>query len=107
MPPFLDHQDAEPFPGTLFGGRFPINVWPQPLLWAFEWHNIKKPIRLKRGQPLFYGQFELDNPERQFQVFEVERSPELQEYLNKISAAVHSVNKTFSLFKRAAEVRPS
>ena len=89
MPPFLDHQDAEPFPGTLFGGRFPINVWPQPLLWAFEWHNIKKPIRLKRGQPLSYDQFEL------------------QEYLNKISAAVHYVNKTFSLFKRAAEVRPS
>jgi hypothetical protein len=107
VPPFLDYQDAEPFPGTLFGGRFPIDVWPQPLLWAFEWHNIKKPIRLKRGQPLFYGQFELDNPERQFQVFEAERTPELQEYLNKISAAVNYVNQTFSLFKRAAEVRPS
>ena len=76
-------------------------------MWAFEWHNIKKPIRLKRGQPLFYCQFELDNPERQFQVFEAERTPELQEYCKMINGAVNYVNQTFSLFNRAAEVRPS
>ncbi|MDB2423003.1 hypothetical protein N9X05_13645 [Paracoccaceae bacterium] len=107
VPPFLDYQDSEPIPGTLFGGRFPIDVWPRPLMWAFQWHNIKKPIRLKRGQPLFYCQFELDNPERQFQVFEAERAPELQEYCKMITGAVNYVNQTFSLFKRAAEVRPS
>ena len=78
VPPFLDYQGSEPIPGTLFGGRFPIDVWPWTLMWAFEGHNIKKPIRLKRGQPLFYCQFELDNPERQFQVFEAEGTPELQ-----------------------------
>ena len=105
VPPFLDYQDSEPIPGTLFGGRFPIDVWPRPLTWAFGWHNIKKPIRLKRGQPLFYCQFELDNPERQFQVFEAERTPELQEYCKMITGAVNYVNQTFSLFKRAAEVR--
>ena len=64
--PFM-HHTKNPLPGTIFGGRFPINVWPRPLMWAFEWHNIKKPVRLKRAQPLFYCQFELDNPERQFQ----------------------------------------
>ena len=104
---FLDYQDAEPLPGTLFGGRFPIDIWPQPLIWAFESHNFKKLIRRKRGQPLFYCQFELDNPERQFQMFEAEHSLKLDKYLKKISAAVNYVNQTFSLFKRAAEVRPS
>ena len=33
--PFL-HYRAEPWPGTIFGGRFPIDVWPRPLMWAFE-----------------------------------------------------------------------
>jgi hypothetical protein len=107
VPPFLDYQDSEPFPGTLFGERFPIDIWSRPLMWAFEWHNIKKPIRLKRGQPLFYCHFELDIPERNFQIFEAERTPELEEYLDKISAAVNYVNQTFSLFKRASEMRPS
>ena len=68
---------------------------------------LKKPIRLKRGQPSSYFQFELDNPERQFQIFEAEHTPELDEYLKKISAALNYVNQTFALFKRAAGVRPS
>ena len=104
--PFLHYQDTDPLPGTIFGGRFPIDIWPRPLMWAFEWHNIKKPIRLKRGQPLFYCQFELENPERNFQVVEAERTPELASYLEKISSAVNYVNQTFSLFKAAKEVRP-
>ena len=104
--PFLHYQDSEPLPGTIFGGRFPIDVWPRPLMWAFEWHNTDEPIRLKRGQPLFYCQFELDNPERSFQIVEAERTPELENYISQISAAVNYVNQTFSLFKAAREVRP-
>ena len=104
--PFLHYQDSEPLPGTIFGGRFPIDVWPRPLMWAFEWHNTDKPIRLKRGQPLFYCQFELDNPERSFQVVEAEQTPELENYLLQISAAVNYVNQMFGLFKAAREVRP-
>ena len=69
----------------LFRGRFlgvvSIDIWPRPLMWAFEWPNTDKPIRLKRSQPLFYCQFELDNPERSFQVVEAERTPELENYL--------------------------
>ena len=32
VPPFLDYQDAEPLPGALFGGRFPIDIWRRPLM---------------------------------------------------------------------------
>ena len=106
VPPFWDYQDSERFPGTLFGGRFPIDIWPRPLMWAFEWHNVKKTIRLRRGQPLFYCHFELDSPERNFQIFEAERTLELEEYLDKISVAVNYMNQTFSLFKRDLEMRP-
>ena len=104
--PFFHYQDENPLPGTIFGGRFPIDVWPRPLMWAFEWHNIEKAIRLKRGQPLFYCQFEFDNPERSFQIFEAERTPELEGYIAQISEAVSYVNQTFSLFQAAREVRP-
>ena len=40
-------------------------------------------------------------------MFEAENTPELDEYLKKISGAVNYVNQTFGLFKRAAAVRPS
>jgi len=40
-------------------------------------------------------------------MFEAENTPELDEYLKKISGAVNYVNQIFGLFKRVAEVRPS
>jgi hypothetical protein len=36
VPPFM-HLLESPWPRTLFGGRFPIDIWPRPLMWAFEW----------------------------------------------------------------------
>jgi hypothetical protein len=100
------HYRPDPLPGTIFGGRFPINLWPRPLMWGFEWHDITRDIVLKRGEPLFYVQFEGDQPERPVQLVEAERTPELQAYLDHISGAVNYVNQTFSLFKAAEAARP-
>lgn len=100
------HYRRDPLPGTIFGGRFPIHVWPRPIMWAFEWHDPGRDIVLKRGEPLFYLQFEAEGPDRAVQMVEAERTPELLEYMNKLSGVVNYVNQTFSLFKAAEEVRP-
>jgi hypothetical protein len=103
--PFM-HYRKDPLPGTIFGGRFPINIWPRPLMWAFEWHEPEKTIRLTRGEPLFYALFETEPQDRPVQVVEAALTPELSEYLELISGAVNYVNQTFSLFKSAEERRP-
>lgn len=105
VPPFF-HYNPDPWPGTLFGGRFPIDIWPRPLMWAFEWHDIKKPLRLRRGEPMFYAYFEPTPQDRPVQVIEAEMTPELEAYMKQISGAVNYVNQTFSLFKAAEERRP-
>ena len=28
------------------GGRFPVHIWPRPLSWGFEWHDVTKPLVL-------------------------------------------------------------
>ena len=104
--PFM-HYRAEPLPGTIFGGRFPINIWPRPLMWAFEWHDIGKPLRLTRGEPLFYCLFETEPCDRPVQVVEARRTPELDEYLDLVGGAVNYVNQTFSLFRAAEARRPA
>lgn len=101
------HYRADPLPGTIFGGRFPVHVWPRPLMWAFEWHDTSRDIVLRRGEPLFYVQFEAEGPERAVQLVEAERTPELAAYLEKLSGVVSYVNQTFSLFKAAEAVRPA
>ncbi len=100
------HYRKDPLPGTIFGGRFPINLWPRPIMWAFEWHEPEKDIVLKRGEPLFYCQFEGDHPERPVQLVEAERTAELATYMAQIGGAVNYVSQTFSLFKAAEELRP-
>lgn len=104
--PFM-HYRREQLPGTIFGGRFPINLWPRPLMWAFEWHEPEKDIKLSRGEPLFYCLFETEPADRPVQVIEAARTPEVDEYLALISGAVGYVNQTFSLFKEAEARRPS
>lgn len=101
------HYRPNPLPGTIFGGRFPLNAWPRPLMWAFEWHEPEKDIVLRRGEPLFYCQFEPQNPERPVQVVEAERTPELTKYMEQIGGVVNYVNQTFSLFKAAEALRPA
>lgn len=100
------HYRRDPLPGTIFGGRFPINLWPRPLMWAFEWHEPDREIVLSRGEPLFYLQFEAEGPDRPIQLVEAERTPELLAYMDSISGVVNYVNQTFALMKSAEERRP-
>ena len=105
LSPFM-HYRPDPLPGTIFGGRFPISVWPRPLMWAFEWHEPQKDIVLRRGEPLFYVQFEGIDPSRTVQVVAAERTAELDTYIDQIGGAVNYVNQTFGLFKAAEALRP-
>ncbi len=104
--PFMHHTKT-PLPGTIFGGRFPINVWPRPLMWAFEWHDTDKPLKINRGDPLFYVTFETAPQDRSVVCTEVELTPELDDYMELISGAVNYVNQTFSLFEAAEQRRPA
>ena len=100
------HYRKDPLPGTIFGGRFPVSIWPRPLMWAFEWHEPEKDIVLKRGEPLFYCQFEAMDPSRMVQMVEAEKTPDLMAYIEKIGGVVNYVNQTFGLFKAAEAIRP-
>ncbi|PWR02129.1 hypothetical protein DKT77_13310 [Meridianimarinicoccus roseus] len=105
LPPF-QHYRSEPLPGLTLSGRFPIHIWPRPLTWAFEWHATDSPLVLRRGEPLFYVQFETEPATRPVQLVEAERTAALDTYLKEIEGVVNYVNQTFSLMKSAEERRP-
>lgn len=104
--PYLHYLD-QPWPGVLIGGRFPIQVWPRGLMWAFEWHDTSKEINIKRGDPWFYVRFESDDPSRPIRIIEADLVPDTQKYLDGISGVTNYVNRTFSLFERAKRRRPT
>lgn len=102
---FMDYRETQ-LPGTIFGGRFPIHIWPRPLMWAFEWREPEKDLLLRRGDPWFYVQFETNAPEQAVQLVEAERTAALTTYVEEIGGAVNYVNQTFSLFSEARRRRP-
>jgi hypothetical protein len=104
-PPFLNYT-ATNRPGVQINGRFPIDVWPRTIQWAFEWHDMSKDLILKRGEPLFYVQFEGPDPNASVRLVEAQRTPELLGYIDSITGVTEYVTQTYSLFKNARERRP-
>lgn len=97
----------EPLPGLMLGGRFPIHIWPRSLMWAFEWHDISKPLILRRGEPWFYVRFEAGDPSRPVRMVEAEMTPELRAYCSGLDGVTNYVNQTYQLFSVAQERRPA
>lgn len=103
--PYL-HYFAEQRPGVQMGGRFPVHIWPRPVSWGFEWHDISRPLKLKRGEPWFYVRFETENPSARVRLVEQELTPELEKYISDISDVTKFVNRTYSLFSETQRLRP-
>ncbi|MEE2566140.1 hypothetical protein [Hyphobacterium marinum] len=105
FPPFL-HYEAMDRPGVMLCGRFPADIWPRQHMWAFEWHDLKKDLILKRGEPLFYVRFEGPDPAAPVRLVEAEMTEDLKEFIASITDVTNYVNQSFQLFKTARERRP-
>ncbi|MEZ5648024.1 MAG: hypothetical protein R3E60_03615 [Alphaproteobacteria bacterium] len=105
--PAYNYYRETQFPGLLIGGRFPIDVWPRTLMWAFEWHDPTKVLRLQRGEPWFYVRFETFDPSRPVKLVEAVMTPELREHCKGLDAVTNYVNRTFNLFTEARARRPA
>ncbi|RED43383.1 hypothetical protein [Aestuariispira insulae] len=104
--PFMDYK-ARGWPGMVFGGRFPAHIWPRSLMWAFEWHDLTRPLVLKRGDPWFYVYFESETPDKKVRLVQAEMTQELTRYTRQIDGVTNYVNQTYSLFERAVQERPA
>ena len=105
LPP-LQHYRPQPLPGILIGGRFPIDAWPRPLTWAFEWHDPAQDIVVRRGEPWFTVHFETTDPRAGIRLVEAELTADLQRQCDGVEGVAGYVNRTFSLLSVARARRP-
>ncbi|HEX4692914.1 hypothetical protein [Sphingomonas sp.] len=104
-PPILHYTPDRP--GIQIDGRFPIDIWPRALMWAFEWHDTAKDLILRRGEPLFYVRFEGPDPAAPVRLIAAKKTPELESHMASITGVSEIVGQTYSLFKNARERRPA
>ena len=95
------------WPVLLYGGRFPIDVWPRQLNFSFQWVDLQRPLLIRRGDPLFYVRFYPTDRDRKVQLVEAERTRELENFMASVRDVTAMVSRSFSLFARAAELRPA
>lgn len=105
LPPFLSYKYNK-LPGVMTSGRFPINIWPRILNYAFEWVDKEKDLIFKRGDPWFYVFFETENPEDKIKLFLADNTEELKEYRKGIGETVKYTSNSFSHFEEAKKRRP-
>jgi hypothetical protein len=90
----------------MIGGRFPIHIWPRELVWAFEWHDIKSDLIIRRGDPWFCVNFETEDPSGRVRLVEGQMTEELRTYTNGMRGVTNFVSRTFSIFDTAKSRRP-
>ena len=105
LPPFK-HWRAKPLPGVMVCGRFPADIWPRHLMWAFEWYDTQQPISLRRGEPWWYLRFDHFDPSRPIRMIPAQMTEELREYMKGVRGVTNYVNQTYQLFQIAKERRP-
>ena len=93
-------------PGNLISGRFPADLWPRSLNLAFEWRDIQRDFKMRRGQPICYLFAETSDPEAGIDLIEAEMTEKLSRYISAISDVVKYTSDSFSLFERARKIRP-
>ena len=107
LPPFLDPELINR-PILQICGRFPIDVWPRPLSWAFEWVDQSRDLKLRKGEPWFYLFFEArDQLTAPIRILPCRATPELVAYQREIRGVPNWTTGAFSLFAEARSRRPT
>lgn len=106
LAPYMSKNFVD-WPGLFIGGRLPISIWPRTLNWAFEWSNLDRDLKLRRGHDLCYLYFETQSLRSRASLHEIEYTNELAEYRRGIASVPKYMSNTFSLFETALERRPA
>ena len=106
LPPFLS-AGIRRWPGSCIAGRWPVTVWPQDLVWAFEWDRPEDELTLKQGEPLALALFEFNRPDARPRLVEAAPSAELVEYRRQMANIRHITPEIEEVWRMAEGRRPA
>ena len=80
------HMDGVDWPGVMLPTRFDIRAWTRPVPWSFEWRDLSRPLRIRRGDPIQYIRL---HTKRQDETFRLRRV----DYTEEMHAAIERCRK--------------
>jgi hypothetical protein len=104
MPSIYENKDI---PVNTIPGEFNIYDWQRPLQWGFEWQDTKKPLIIKRGDPVCYIKFIVHkDPREKVELVKLKMTTQIEKAIYKTSETPLFVKNTFKLFEKARLMRP-
>ncbi|GMG81332.1 hypothetical protein LNKW23_05450 [Paralimibaculum aggregatum] len=105
VPPFLG-APMRRWPGSMVAARWPLWLWPQTLVWAFEWDRPGEQLTLRQGEPLAYALLEFNHPQKRPRLVEAELTPELADYRAGMQGIHHITGDLEAIWAAAGARRP-
>jgi len=89
LPPLLEYNDL---PGVVMGGTFSIYEWHRQFNWGFEWREITKNLKIKRGDPIAYVRFNPRDRNDKVKLKEIPITDDIKEAIgcNKVKTVITS-----------------
>jgi len=103
FPPFL-HGGVDNT--RVINGTFDIYNWQRPVDFSFEMLDKRKPVSIKKGQPLFYVRFISENLNDNFNLREIHRSEELIKAHGRTRSNAFIPKLTWKLMRSVDRHRP-
>jgi len=105
IPPFLGTAMRR-WPGNMVAERLPLTLWPDNLVWSFEWDRPGEELTVKQGEPLCYFLFAFNHPDKRPRLIEAALTPELDEYRQGMQGIEHLTTEIEDVWARARARRP-
>jgi hypothetical protein len=106
FPPCMHRQSPE-WPGVMIPGRLDIHRWTRPVQWVFEWHDLSRPLSLRRGQIIKYVRFMRPGPQATFSVEPVPYTEELRKAVDRCGRIAMFSRNALSYRDAAMARRPA
>lgn len=103
--PFL-HSNMQAWPGTMVPGKMDIRRWTRPFQWVLDWHDLDRPLRIERGEPIQYIRFHTPELDDDFEIVDLPDSWEFRRAVQRCGRIAQYKKNALNHIDEAAERRP-
>jgi hypothetical protein len=103
--PAFNHKND--IPGDVICGEFDIHAWQRSVQYSLAWKDTDKPLRIKRGEPLFYVKIIVHkDPTEKVELVKLKSNPQLLKAIFRTQGVPGYIRNVFQLFDIARKMRP-
>lgn len=100
------HYLQPAWPGVSIAGAFEIRSWVRTLSWAFEWHDLSRPLVIRAGEPWSYVRL-VPASKSVVKLARIERTSAISDLQKQVTGITNYTSNALDLISRVEARRPA